>query len=281
MTTPTVLLVHGVRASATMWRAQLRALRAAGVPALAPDLPGHGARAGEAFTVERALATLDDAAGAVGGPVVVVGLSMGGYLALHWAARTGRPAAVLAASCCTRPAGPPLWAYRRLAGAIARLPDGGARLGEVLARRALPAQALADVNAGGMSVGVMDAVLAGLAHIDPLADLRAVAVPVWLVNGRWDHFRTQERRFLRQCAAGRLVVVPGASHLVSLVRPVAFNRVLLELVDTVGARPTPTAGPGAALPAPARAPGPVRPVSPARRRPGAARGAAAPRPPGR
>ncbi|KAE8762530.1 alpha/beta fold hydrolase [Georgenia thermotolerans] len=237
-----------------MWRAQLRALDAAGVPALAPDLPGHGARAGEAFTVGRALATLDDAAAAADGPVVVAGLSMGGYVAVHWAARTRRPAAVLAASCCTRPAGPPLWAYRRVAAAIARLPDGGARLGEALARRALPAEALADVVAGGMSTGVMDAVLAGVADIDPLADLRAIEVPVWLVNGRWDHFRTQERRFLRQCADGRLVVVPGASHLVSLVRPVAFNRVLLELVDA---------------------------VSPARPRTGAARGAAASPRPGR
>ena len=278
MTTPTVLLVHGVRASATMWRAPLRALDAAGVPALAPDLPGHGARAGEAFTLERALATLDDAAAAAGGPVVVAGLSMGGYLAVHWAARTRRPAAVLAASCCTRPAGPPLWAYRRLARTIARLPDGGARLGDALARRAVPAEALADVLAGGMSAGVMDAVLAGLAGIDPLADLRAIDAPVWLVNGRWDHFRTQERRFLRQCADGRLVVVPGASHLVSLVRPVAFNRVLLELVDAVDGVAEPAAAdpPRAVLPRPDRR---AQPVSLPRPRASVARGAAAaPRP---
>jgi pimeloyl-ACP methyl ester carboxylesterase len=79
--------------------------------------------------------------------------------------------------------------------------------------------------------------------VDTLADLRAVDAPVWLVNGRWDHFRAQERRFLRQCADGRLIVVPRASHLVSLVRPVAFNRILLELVEEVRRRATPGVSP--------------------------------------
>ena len=237
VTRPTVLLVHGIRASATMWRRQLRALGAAGVPAHAPDLPGHGARRAEPFTVDAALATLEEAVAQVDGPVVVAGLSMGGYLALHWAAHAARrPAAVLAASCCTQPGGLPLWAYRQVAGLIGRLPDAGAGLNDALARRFLPVEALADVVDGGMSVGVMDAVLAGMAGVDTLADLRAIGAPVWLVNGRWDHFRGQERRFLRQCAEGRLVVVPRASHLVSLVRPVAFNRVLLELADEVGRR---------------------------------------------
>ncbi len=234
--TPTVLLVHGIRASSSMWRRQVDALRAAGVPAVAPDMPGHGSRAGEPFTVDGALATIEEVARRVAAPVVVAGMSMGGYLALHWAAHTRRrPAAVLAASCSTQPQGLPLWAYRRLARAIGRLPDAGAGLSDALARRFLPADALADVLAGGTNVGVMDHVLAGMAGVDTLADLRAIEAPVWLVNGRWDHFRGHERRFLRQCADGRLVVVPGATHLVSLVRPVAFNRVLLDLVEEVRA----------------------------------------------
>src|SRR5699024_7802679 len=74
-----VILVHGIRASRTMWRSQLAALEEAGVPALAPDLPGHGARADEEFTVEAALAAIEDAAESLGGEVVVVGLSLGGY----------------------------------------------------------------------------------------------------------------------------------------------------------------------------------------------------------
>ncbi|MFH5822094.1 alpha/beta fold hydrolase [Georgenia sp. AZ-5] len=229
---PTVLLVHGIRTSATMWRRQVEALGAAGVPAVAPDLPGHGTRGGERFTVAGAVAAVEEAAARVEGPLVVAGLSLGGYLAVHWAALTAhRVDAVVAASCSTQPRGVPLWVYRRLAGLIGRLPDAGAGLNDRLARRFLPPDALTDVIAGGMTVSVMENVLAGMADIDTLADLRAIDAPVWLVNGRWDHFRAEERRFLRACADGRLVVVPRATHLVSLVQPVAFNRILLDVVE--------------------------------------------------
>lgn len=228
----TVVLVHGIRASRTMWRRQLVALEEAGVPAVAPDLPGHGARARETFTLDGAYAAIEEAAG--DGPVVVVGLSLGGYLALHWAARTERPVVgVVAAACSTVPRGPGLAGYRRVAALIGRLPDRGRRLNDTMARLALPASARADLDEGGMEMGVMDAALAAVAGLDPIADLRAIAAPVRLVNGRWDHFRTQERRFLAACRDGRLDIVPGATHLVSLVRPAEFNRIVLELVEEV------------------------------------------------
>lgn len=58
-------------------------------------------------------------------------------------------------------------------------------------------------------------------------------MPVWLVNGRWDHFRVNERRCLAASRDGRLIVVPAADHLVSLTNPAAFNEHLLELVAAV------------------------------------------------
>lgn len=232
----TVVLVHGIRASRSMWLRQLVALEEAGVPAVAPDLPGHGGRAGEDFTIEGAYDAIEQAARSARGDVVVVGLSLGGYLTLHWAARTAVPVAgILAAGCSTRPRGPGLAGYRRVARLIARLPDGGRRLNDTMARLTLPAAALEDLNAGGMELGVMDAALAAMSGVDPIADLEAIGdVPVRLVNGRWDHFRLEERRFLAACADGRLHVVPGAHHLVSLVRPDAFNRIMLDLVEEAG-----------------------------------------------
>ena len=232
----TVVLVHGIRASRSMWLRQLAALEEAGVPAVAPDLPGHGGRAGEDFTIEGASDAIEEAARSAEGDVVVVGLSLGGYLALHWAARTSvTVAGVLAAGCSTRPRGPGLAGYRRVARLISRLPDGGRRLNDTLARLTLPAAALEDLQSGGMELGVMDATLAALSGVDPIADLRAIGdVPVRIVNGRWDHFRLEERRFLAACADGRLHVVPGAHHLVSLVRPDAFDRIMLDLVAEAG-----------------------------------------------
>lgn len=235
MTSAGVVLVHGTRASRTMWRPQLAALACAGVPASAPDLPGHGRRADEAFTLDGAHAAVEEAARSLDGDIVVVGLSLGGYLALHWAARTDLPvAAVVAAGCTTRPRGPGLAGYRRLAALIGRTPGRGRLLNDTLVRLMLPDRARRDLHAGGMELGVMDAVLAAVADLDPLADLRALAgVPVHLVNGRWDHFRLEERRFLAVRPDARLHVVPRAHHLVSLVRPEEFNRILLDVVAEV------------------------------------------------
>jgi pimeloyl-ACP methyl ester carboxylesterase len=82
----------------------------------------------------------------------------------------------------------------------------------------------------------MDDVLREMRQAEPVRELGEVTAPVWIVNGRYDHFRGEERRFVRACADGRLVVVPGATHLVSLTAPVAFTRVLLEALAAVERR---------------------------------------------
>lgn len=246
VSSPTVVLVHGIRASRTMWLRQLAALEEAGVAAVAPDLPGHGDRADEAFTTDGAYAAIEEAALSAESDVVVVGLSLGGYFAIHWAARTRLPVVgLLAAGCGTRPRGVGLSAYRKVAALIARLPDGGRRLNDTMVRLALPPQAGDDLDEGGMEMGVMAAALTEVGRIDPLADLRALGdVPVRLVNGRWDHFRLEERRFLAACPNGRLEIVPGANHMVSLAQPELFNRILLDFVEEVAPGTVRAAGSG-------------------------------------
>ena len=61
-------------------------------------------------------------------------------------------------------------------------------------------------------------------------------MPVWLVNGQFDHFRIEERRMLRAARDGRLVVIPGATHLVSLARPDHFTAVVLGVVAELDRR---------------------------------------------
>lgn len=231
-----VLLVHGIRASATMWRFQEQTLRAAGYPVLAIDLPGHGQRMGEPFTVPAALAAIDDGVAALGGRVLLVGLSLGGYYAVAYAAEhPDRVAGLVAAGCSAVPRGVLLEGYRLLARVIHRLPDRGLWLHETMARRLLPAAGARDVLAGGAALDVMDSGLLATSTLTPLASLAAYPGPIWLVNGALDHFRLNERRFLAACSNGQVVVVPGATHLSSLAQPERFTRILLRIADLVSA----------------------------------------------
>ena len=232
-----VVLVHALRTSRTMWRPQLEALAASGHRALAIDLPGHGARTAEPFTLDGAVRAISDGVDAVGGRALVVGLSLGGYSAIaHAARRPDQVAGLVAASCCTRPLRAVVTPWHALSRVLLRLPDRGARFNDVVVGWMLPPAALADAGAGGWALEVMTSALAAMAGADPLGDLSRVGAPVWLVNGQLDHFRGEERRFLAACRDGRLVVVPRAPHFVSLVRPTRFTRVVLEALDEVEAR---------------------------------------------
>ena len=231
-----VLLVHGIRASATMWRHQEQTLRAAGYPVLAIDLPGHGKRMGESFTVPAALAAIDDGVAHLGGRVLLVGLSLGGYYAMAYAAQhPDRVAGLVAAGCSAIPKGVLLEGYRVLARMIHRLPDRGLWLHETMARRLLPPVGARDVLAGGAALDVMDAGLRATSTLTPLASLAAYPGPIWLVNGALDHFRLNEKRFLAACRNGEVVVVPGGTHLSSLAQPERFTTILLRVAGQVSA----------------------------------------------
>jgi pimeloyl-ACP methyl ester carboxylesterase len=231
-----VLLVHGIRASAAMWRHQHEWLTEAGHPVLAIDLPGHGTRLGEEFSVAGALSAIDAGVDALGGRVLLVGLSLGGYYAIAYAAEhPDRVIGLVAAGSAFVPSGPGLTGYRMLARLIHRLPDRGLALHTLLVRRMLPPTGAADALAGGVALDVMEAGLRATGTLSPLADLAAYPGPVWLVNGAWDHFRLHQKRFLRASTRGTLVTVPRAGHLVSLATPQAFDAVLRSVLDQLKA----------------------------------------------
>lgn len=248
-----VLLVHGIRTSRTMWRAQVQALEDAGRRVLAVDLPGHGARMGEPFTVAAARDVIAAGVEALGGRVLLVGLSLGGLLAIDYAARhPEQVAALVAAACSTSPQVRLRAGWAEVSRWIERTPGSGAQLNAFVVRTFLTPQGALDIGAGGFALTVMSQVLREVAELDPESDLAAARYPVWLVNGRFDHFRMQEARMLAAARSSgqpvRHVVVPHARHLVSLDAPVAFTRVLFDALDAVDAAtavasaPAPAAG---------------------------------------
>jgi len=225
-----VVMLHGLRTSSSMWRVQRLELEALGYTVITPDLPGHGSRMGERFTVDESVRTIERAVAEGGPDTFLVGFSLGGYLALHYAGLEERPVrGILAASCGTQPNRVILGGWRVGAAVIHRFTDRGLALNNFMVRRFIRDPQLAnDVISGGVALEVMDDALRELRVLHLPRSLAAIEQPVWLVNGTLDHFRLQERRYLRAARNGRLVHVPGATHMVSLTRPAAFTRILVE-----------------------------------------------------
>ncbi|MGW5878102.1 alpha/beta fold hydrolase [Nocardiopsis terrae] len=232
-----VVLAHGLRSSSSMWRPQVEFLEAQGRVVVAPDLPAHGSRRGEDFSVGRAVDTLLDAIDSVGGRALLVGLSMGGLLSIAAAGvAPGRIAGLVAASCTAQPAQSLAQVYRIPSVLMERLPDKGAAVNERFHRLMLPDSAADAVVDGGLAVEAATAVIDELAGIDALSALGSYPGPVWLINGARDHFRIHEKQFFDACVEGRLVNVPRAGHMVSLDQPVNFSRIVSDAADVVGVR---------------------------------------------
>lgn len=84
---PDIVALHGFTGCGEDFQ-PLREHLPAGVSLLAPDFPGHGTRSGvrrpEEYSFESHLRIITDAVGE-GEPVTLLGYSMGGRIALHWA----------------------------------------------------------------------------------------------------------------------------------------------------------------------------------------------------
>lgn len=234
-----VVLVHGTRTSHSQWDLQLPFLRAAGHPVSTPDLPGHGTRGDQPFTLGAATSTILTAVRRAHQetflPVHLVGSSLGGLLAIHAAAHRGLDAGVLGSlvPCGAALQPSPLLArrYGQLMGASDLLP--GARDGEIgppltwlLGRNG----ARAYLRGGRAEISVVDPAFAAVASLDLRADLRLIDVPVTFLHGRRDQLRLHERSFAAAAPRGRIDLLPYGNHMVNLTRPGRFAVDLLRVL---------------------------------------------------
>ena len=227
-----LVLVHGLRVSGQTFRRV-----AAAVPdreVACPDMPGHGSRADEVFTIDGAVAAVTDAIDSVGGTAVVVGMSMGGYVAMATAAAQPDRVAGLGVLCATAQPSRLLAAPFRLFGAATSvLPAEAAQISRVLTRVAVGRDVSDDMEAGGLALHSIRDVVGEVLDFDALAAVGAYPGPSLFVNGAWDQFRLHERRFVEAAEDGTLIVVPRAMHLFPLIQPEFTARLIDEFAERV------------------------------------------------
>jgi pimeloyl-ACP methyl ester carboxylesterase len=187
---PTTVLLHGISSSATPFGPVLERLRRHVRRVVAPDYPGHG------FTPPPAgPLTPDGLLGAVTGaldalldePAIVVGNSMGGLLALHYAiARPERVRALVLVSPGGAPSTDAEWSALKGAFDFDSRAGGLAFLGRVYHRTPFIARLVAHELPAAIGRRVVRDLLASATNeLAPTpAELAALPMPVLLVWGR-------------------------------------------------------------------------------------------------
>jgi pimeloyl-ACP methyl ester carboxylesterase len=223
---PAIVLVHGTRLSRASWGPQVQGLSDE-FRVIATDLPGHGSLADRPFTLDAASAHVEAVIDALAsGRAIVVGLSLGGYVAMDVAARSpGRVAGLVLAGASREPVGAWKLPYRGLALLFRRGHRGLLNRFDTWFFRFRFSPAIAGpLIAGGFYPAGGAVALAALDDQRFLPRLAAYPGPTLILNGALDIvFRLGERAFLGAARDGRRVVIPRATHLVNLDRPQAFN----------------------------------------------------------
>lgn len=234
---PGIVFVHGTRLTRAQWRPQVRRL-ATRYRCVAIDLPAHGALSADPFSLEAAsravVAAID--AEVPSGRAVVVGLSLGGYVAIEVAERyPGHVAGLVLAGCSAEPTGPLGALVRPLARLLERVPaDSLDVLNRTFFRlRYRPSIAGPIIEGGFWSAGGA-AALRALGRVRYLDRLGRLWTPVLVVNGALDPvFGPGGDSWAAACRRGRHAVIERAMHLSNLDRPAAFSAAVARFVDDV------------------------------------------------
>jgi 3-oxoadipate enol-lactonase len=238
---PPVVLLHAFPVNAGMWDEQIAAL-ANRWRVVAPDLPGFGQSPpspdGEA-SIDRWADLVAELVEGLGlGPVVVAGLSMGGYVAFSLLRRHRHLVTALVLADTRAGADTPEVLQRR-SDQQQKVADGKldevfeAQLGTLLSEETKAERPDVVERARAlMTATPPDTVVAALEAMkhrtDATAELGGIGVPVLVIVGEQDGPSPPSvaREMAEAVPDGRLEVLPGAGHLSNLEAPEAFNRAL-------------------------------------------------------
>jgi pimeloyl-ACP methyl ester carboxylesterase len=232
-----VVLLHAFPLGPAMWQSQVAAL--AGRKVLTPSFPGFGGRPpGGTSLDDFADAVLADMDAAGIERAVVVGLSMGGYVAFRLHARSPERVAGLILADTKASADDEAARDKRTDQADRVRREGVGFLVDAmtpvllgkttLAERPTVVTAVRDMIADADPEGVARALTAMRDRPDSTAKLTSIRVPVLAIVGDEDQVTPAPgaREIAEGVADGRLVVIPNAGHLANLEDAPAFNSAL-------------------------------------------------------
>lgn len=248
---PAVILLHGFPLGREMWAEQVNGIGSI-YRVIAPDLRGHGdspAPEGD-YTIDEMADDVIDTLDTLGltEPVVIGGLSMGGYVALSLVARHPERVRALMLMDTRAGADSPEAAGSRegLAQAVLAAGDPGPVVEGMTPRlfakitletrpeRVTPIRELMQRNTPR---GIVGALRAMARRPDRTADLAAIRVPTLVLVGEEDVITPpgEAQKLADGIAGSRLEVVPEAGHMAPYENHGIANAVILRFLDSLKA----------------------------------------------
>lgn len=237
---PSVVFIHAFPLDRRMWRAQIDAVGRAGGRAVAVDLAGFGESPLRAGTVDD---HADDVARTMQAlsieSAVIVGLSMGGYVALALARRHPQKLAALLLAD-TKAGADTEEAKRGRAANIERTDkEGVVAVFDAMAPKVFAPntdrtliESLRGLAAAQSPHGTKAALAMMRDRPDATPGLASIAVPTRVVVGTADAATppSEAQIMARAINGAELITIDGAGHFTNVERPEEFNRVLVELL---------------------------------------------------
>lgn len=246
-----LVLLHGFTGSAANWR-ELAAAWAARFQTIAPDLPGHGGTEAPADPARYAMAhCVADLAGLLDqldlSAVHVLGYSLGGRVALHFAAahpervralilESASPGLATAEERAARIAADEALAARLERDGLAAFVGYWERLPLFASQARLPAEARAALRVQRLQnnpVGLANSLRGLGTGVQPSLweRLPEIRLRTLLIAGALDEkFTAIARQMAARLPQAGLEIVPEAGHTVHLEQPKAFQRLIAEFI---------------------------------------------------
>lgn len=232
---PPILFLHGIRLGGKIWEPHARELSDEFF-VVTPDLPGHGALADLAFdapTIDAFLAYI--AGNVVPRPPLVVGYSLGGYVAMRYACELpDRTSGLLLTGSTTNIVGYRRVLYDAAVRLTARVPQAAMqRILSLFFHATLPPHVADVVIPFQFNHAVFEQSLRLAGGIRYSELLKRYRKPVMLVNGKWDVLFRRDERMYARAADARLVVMPRTDHVAPLRDPERFSALVRDFAHAV------------------------------------------------
>ena len=221
-----IILVHGLGVTRKWWHPQISTLSDE-FRVIAMDLPGHGTMSEYPFKFEAALEHLNSVLDKeVSTSALLVGISLGGYLAAAYADRfRGRVAGLVLCGSSINMSGLQGLAFRMTGFMIKRKGPDWLREGTIKGyRKRVAATLIEPVIDAGIFLNTAADTFFQLSGRNFHRMLKNYPGPLLIVNGEEDEpNRGAEKSLLKYAPGARSVPIHAASHLTNLEQPEAFN----------------------------------------------------------